>query len=535
MKKDTTALKTYLYPMVSKSLETNNKKFVAAMGRFVQARASSLYDTGPFDRIFFGKDDIDDFFKSIGFTEQDVINKALSKTFYWDIPFKPIAAKDPFTVTMMMIIRYLIEKNNTKELEQACIYLAFSGKFYPSLHYNSYRKVCPSEHRAVMDYVINNRLSQKFDLKNQGSLFGAINSLCKTWISTYKGKIKSASDEDIAYCIEQLHNRIKSFMVNIAREYYKAYDNKEYLNFESDSFDKDNFRLTDSDATIAERAVEKSMDSFISKGVNYKFCTMCADQNIKKDEIKFIIESILDNNENLDDLKTVTRILICDFMAHNSSKDIRGIDFLAYSIKAKPNVKDENIIKMKSIILNWLDENSAQYRKRKSREATANSYYKAILQYIALTISAANKGYGGVNESTDLNINTLPITKEAIKDGNRLIIKNHGEIIAKLDWYDYDIDNFDWVLISDIDTKANYRRKGLATKLINKAYEEIINTTHKGIYLFVKADNDNAIKLYKKLHFKYVKEYNSNNTKYIIMAKGPTNISQLKRMEYATE
>ena len=389
--KDTTALKTYLYPMVSKSLPTNDKKYKACIGRFIQARASSLYDTGPFDRIYFGQDEINAFFTTMGFTDKDVIDKALSKTFYWDIPFKPIAAKDPFTVTMMMVIRYFIIKGNQKELEQSCTYLAFSGKFYPSLHYGSFPLSCPSEHRPVMDYVINNRLSQKFDLKSTGSLFGAVDSICKTWVNTYRSKIKDGSDDDIAYCIEQLHNRIKSFMVNIAKEYYDAYDNKEYLNYEVDSVDADNFHLVDTDSTIAERSTEKTMTSFTSKGVDYKICSMCADQNIKKDEVKFIMESILSNNENLADLKTVVSILICDFIANSGSKDIRTIDFIAYSIKAKPNVKDQNLLRMKDIITSWLDENSAQYRKRKSRIATANSYYKAILQYITLTINKANK------------------------------------------------------------------------------------------------------------------------------------------------
>lgn len=389
--KITSSLKTNLYPMIETSMEKNLKSYKVCFGRFIESRASSLYDSGPFDRIYFGENDIKDFFDSIKINEKDVIDKALSKTYYWDIPFKPIAAKDPFTVTSMMIIRYFIMKNKIKELEVASMYLAFSGKFYPSLHYNSFPLACPSEHRQVMDFVINNRLSQKFDLKSEGSLYGAIKSVCNTWITTYKGKIRSGSDEDIAYCIEQLHNRIKSFMKNIAKEYYDAYDKKEYFNYEVDSVVGDNFHLVDSDSTVAERYVEKTMTMFTSKGVDYRICGMCADQNIKKDEVKFIMESILNNKENLVNLKKVISILICDYMANNKIKEVNGIDFIAYSIKAKPNVKDKNLLDMKDIILSWLDENSDQYRKRKSRQATANSYYKSILQYITLSINKANK------------------------------------------------------------------------------------------------------------------------------------------------
>jgi hypothetical protein len=45
----------------------------------------------------------------------------------------------------------------------------------------------------------------------------------------------------------------------------------------------------------------------------------------------------------------------------------------------------------KEIIEMWLDKNSPQYRKRKSREATKNSYYKSILTYYALVINKACK------------------------------------------------------------------------------------------------------------------------------------------------
>ena len=56
----------------------------------------------------------------------------------------------------------------------------------------------------------------------------------------------------------------------------------------------------------------------------------------------------------------------------------------------KPNTKDEYIIELKETILKWLDENSPNYRRRKNRKATAISYYKSILTYITLCISAAN-------------------------------------------------------------------------------------------------------------------------------------------------
>ena len=37
--------------------------------------------------------------------------------------------------------------------------------------------------------------------------------------------------------------------------------------------------------------------------------------------------------------------------------------------------------------MNWLDENSPNYRRRKSREATANSYIRSVTMYFTLVIN----------------------------------------------------------------------------------------------------------------------------------------------------
>ena len=78
-------------------------------------------------------------------------------------------------------------------------------------------------------------------------------------------------------------------------------------------------------------------------------------------------------------------------MRNYPNKSVGSVDFIANSIKMKPNTKDAYILEMKKIILNWLDENSPNYRRRKSRVATAISYYKAVLMYLVLAISYSAK------------------------------------------------------------------------------------------------------------------------------------------------
>ena len=386
------ALVSGVYPMVSDSLSKNLAKYKNNIQKFMTVRSKDLYDIAPFSRIYWTADDITSFYTVMGFKESDV-KIHIDKTYYaGEAAFNPRCAKDPFTIAQLMCVRYFFMKKMTKELELACIYLAFSGSFYPSIHYGSFPKVQPSEYRHIMEYVVNNELSQKFDLKREGSVIGAVRSISNTWIDSYSDLLKRCSDEDVVYLLQQLHNRIKSFMKNIAELYYKIYDDKDkYISYASDSASEEDFRVADSDSLRAERYTTASMNYIVTHGINYKFCKMASDSNIKTDEIKSIIETIQSDNTNLALIKEFINIIITQYFANSKSKDITSLDFITMAIAAKPNTKDPNLVRQKEIIEELLDENSPQYARRKSRLATKNSYHRALITYYTLVVNTANK------------------------------------------------------------------------------------------------------------------------------------------------
>ncbi len=388
--KVTTVAVDKIYPLVEKSLSKNTAKYKRNIQQFFEARSKELYDTAPYTRMLFGEKEVNDFFKSIDIKKEE-ITECLKDTYYWDIPFSPKSAKDEMTMTMMMIIRYFLLKGDQKNMELSSIYLAFSGPFYPSIHYGSFPKVQPNEYRHIMEHVVNNMLTMKYDLKKEGSVFGAIKSICKTWLNTYKSILRNPDDEENAELIKQLHGRIKSFMKNIATLYYDAYENKMYLTFDSDSADEDTFRLADNDSLKSERYVENAMNFINNNNVDYYLCKLASDQNVKINEVKSIIETIQDDKQSISEIKELFRLIVSDYMQSSRDKNPASIEFVSYSIKAKPNTKNKSIIREKEIIEGWLDEKSPQYRKRKSRTATKSSYYQSVLTYYVLVINKANK------------------------------------------------------------------------------------------------------------------------------------------------
>lgn len=389
---DSNILIKKLYPVIEKALDKNDSKFRANIAKFINDRHDLLFDIAPYDRIYFNQTDVDNMFKSLGLKEQDITN-IMKNCFFWEIPYNPQCVKEPYVMTLMMCIRYYLIHSKQKNAELATIYLAFSGKFYASIHGLCFPTVPPSKYKSVMDYVVNNMLSGKFDLKKEGSVFGAVKSLCITWLNTYGDKlVKNPSDKDICDLVNQLRDRLKSFMKNIMELYMEAYENRNYLNYETDNLDSDKFRLTDNDAAVAARITENTMNFLTSTTVSLDICNKCKDQNVKSVEIKDIMESILSDNNNLHDIRRVVNIFICDFMENYPGTRVGSIEFVSYSIKAKPNTKSDILLEQKQTILKWLDENSPQYRKRKSRKATAISYYRSISMYLVLVIhKVANK------------------------------------------------------------------------------------------------------------------------------------------------
>ena len=381
-----------IYPVVEASLSksANVTAYKKNIENFIKARSTDLYDTVPMRRIPFLQDDIDDFFRAVKI-DKNQITDFLSQTYYWNMNFNPRAAKDEFTMTMMMVIRFFILKNRSKDAEISAIYLAFSGKFYPSIHSQKW-KIAPEQYRYVMEYVLNNVLTMKYDLKREGSVFGAVRSICMTWLNTYRSKFRNPDDEDVADMIQQLHGRIKSFLGNIASAYYDAYAKKDvWFTYSSDSNDQETYRVADSDSLLAERCVENAMNMIASRQVNYRLCRYASDKNVKTDEIKSIIESIQEDSDNLPLIRELYQLIVAEYFNESKDKDVSSYDFIAKTIVAKPNTKNKNILRQKQIIEDFLNENSPSYRKRKSREATRSSYHRSILTYYVLVMNEANK------------------------------------------------------------------------------------------------------------------------------------------------
>lgn len=392
---DTSAILDKVYPIVEKAISTRLPLWKKALSNFMQKRSASLFDIAPCDRIYYTDIDREELFQALGIGIHEITN-GIRDTYYYSIgAFKPSQAKDETTIVCICLVRYFLLKQMQKELELAMIYLAFSGKFYPSIHYGFFKTVAPAKYRHIMEYVVNHKLNNKYDLKKYGTIIATVKSINETWVEAYKHEFKSFVDEEICYVIDQLHNRLKSFVKNIASLYYEAYENKEYITYDKDSLPEEGdsalYHLTTNDSFKLQMYVENTMTKINTSQVDYSICKSCSDANVKTEEVKSIIETILNNKDNLLKVREYITLTIACFLEESEVKEINSAKFLTYAIKPKPNTKNPAILRSKEIMDELLDDNSIGFRKRKHRNATRQSYYAAFCTYFAIIAIRANR------------------------------------------------------------------------------------------------------------------------------------------------
>ena len=388
--KKTAIIAQKVYPLVEAKISKRTSQVKACIGSFITKNYSFLYATAPFDRYLFGVDEFNAFWKAIDMTEKEV-DDAMKDCYFYNIPdFNPRAAKSPFVAAVLMCIRYFLKKKDTKNAELMTIYLAFSGQFYVSIHSGMFKYKVNKE---AMEYVVNYKMNDKFELKKAGNVYNAISGIALTWMTSYAKDITGNDFDDDEYrlVIQQLHDREKSFLKNISRLYHEARENDEYMNYTVDNRDPENYKLNDNNSSRNDKYVEATVNLMTTTEIDYKFCGMVADQNVKKDEVKAIMSSIFHNKENIPELREAVDIIISDYQKAYPNESIHSTKFLTYAMTTKPNSKDKNMVRLREIIIDWLNANSVDYVRRKSRKGTAVSYYKMVLKMIVLYINKATR------------------------------------------------------------------------------------------------------------------------------------------------
>lgn len=372
-----------LYPLVAKGLskKENTDKLKAAIAKYIDHNIERLSTIGPVHRTIFSEADMAKLYDATEVPTDQIKKIVTSSTVIkgqWKI------MNNIFNPTISMALRFYTLAKNNDMVKLLQIYLMLS--MYPSLHYKYFRVAEPNE--AIMNYTINN-LSSKFKIRQEGgSIYKALLSTTEVCYTTNESKVIRGTDKDIVDFIMDEKTRLNSLIKKIANEYYKNYEDKKYMNLDSDSLDEDNYHETDSNIFAVERITNNVTMKLIVDGPNMKLVDISAKIcKVSVSELRNYVNSMVISDKR-NDIRVIIESILYLYI-YGDQKDIRNInsnDFLLYCLEMykKSNTTDENIIKIKKILDSWL-EDLGTYKKTQ-RNATINSFRKALLVFFVLSI-----------------------------------------------------------------------------------------------------------------------------------------------------
>ena len=375
-----------LYPLVEKALsdKKNVKEIEKIIMKFIDKNHEALSAIGPVSQIMFTDKDRDPIYKIVGITpEMERAVKKKSK----DIANSGNIIGRPFNLTMAMIVRYFALHKNEDMLKLTVLYMGLSS--YHNKYYK-YFKFKPNE--QVMAYTINN-LSNKYKIKQTGNLLNAITETYHGAFLLHRKDIERGDDKDIVAFILSMDSRINSFLKRICNEFMKNHKSGNYIEYEVEDNDPENFKMASSSTQSISVLAEKVATRLIIEGPPINLVTTSAkNNNVSVNELRNYLSKII-VGEKRDEVKNMIEhiLFLYLFDRKNKLEDINNVKFISYCtwVYRQSNTINENIVRIKKILDKWLEE--AEIFKKTQRLATINDFRRAIYIFFVLAISYYNK------------------------------------------------------------------------------------------------------------------------------------------------
>jgi hypothetical protein len=295
-----------------------------------------------------------------------------------------VNASNPFNILLFLMIRYFHINKLEAERKSASIYLILS--MYPSIH-AKYFKFEPNEN--IMSFTVNS-LSNKYKIKQQGTLLATLVDMVEIADNHYKNIIVRGNDKDIADYISAVKTRLNQFMKNITTEFMKQHASGRYLNYDTDNEDPDNFSVADNNSLVIDRISTSVSTNLAVKGPDQKSVMLSAKMNkISVNDLRSTMNSICRDKVNRPKIREIISCILYEFLftGQYSEQDIYDMKFTLYSsvIYKRSNTTRSNIVRIKNILDFWIKEYSSIYKKS-NLVSTLNQFRRAIFIFFIFTV-----------------------------------------------------------------------------------------------------------------------------------------------------
>jgi hypothetical protein len=359
-----------------------------AIRKYADSHSSLLLSTDLSNRLIFSESDKKILYDVTGLTAKDVTS-AIKKSPVIKPTWK--VANNPFYILSILVMIYFARNNKNKELDAITVYMSYV--LYTTSHKASF-KYLPN--KQIMDYTINN-LSNRYILKQVGSVQGVIEHTVLNAIhGRFESELKDGSDDNIRNILSALETRISSVLKYIATEFYKNYEDKNFLFHEEEDTSEENYHLSDNNSFKINKITTLVTTSIVSEGFDQqtiikRSINLNAGASAKKLEpmLRTIIEQDMQSIPEL-----ISNIITLFIYKGNSINDIRTMKFVSESLQIyKSNSQDDITFKIKEKLLHWINITAEKYgRNFISRGKTSlDTYRRAIYTCFIFKILECSK------------------------------------------------------------------------------------------------------------------------------------------------
>lgn len=393
-----------LYPKIAAVLGTTqgDRKFKQLVGQYMDRNSEKLHTPGPTYLIPFTAAEKAQYAALFGFEyklhgsikeqkikipEVDSLIDEVVSSLGNKSDFKLLKGNQIFWI-FYCCIRFYHLKKDQKGLNTALAIYALAD--YPAVFSLFFRY---GADEAVMQYTIDN-LTEKFIIKQQGNIFGALFVSITNTYNFLKPYMKDGSDKELIRWIQRIRNDQKSMIKKICDQYMKNHAAGLRVSLTKDTFsDEVRVDVDEQNKTSTVEAVGRKVTlKLLTQDINLKLVTMVSKiSSVSVSECRFYIAKIL-TDKYTDEIQRFIESLIFLYLydENRNVEDINSKHFLHWSEETfrKTNANNDNIRRIKETLNKWAKEIGVHDKYK--RDASRVSYKKAIFFYFIFCIQAYN-------------------------------------------------------------------------------------------------------------------------------------------------
>ena len=335
----------------------------------------------PGEQVFFGSDSADTdrtkAFEITGMT-QEAFKQTLKDCPTVDA--KWVIANKPFNWLMAMSIKWYAEKGKEEDTKMAVLYLAVS--LYATLQFKYFRRFYQPN---VMAYAVNS-LSDKFTLKQEGTMLKAITSIAWKSHQKYLPLLRSGSDKDLFTYFVSMWSRLNGMVKGLKSHYEEVKASGAYLNQSRETYDDGEHAVRETDGGRVTSISDRVTEAFGGEAIPPRLIDLAAQMaDCPRQNLLTAVGEI--REAGLEPVREIFRLILeLYFEERNEGQEgirTRGFIGYAHAVYVRSNTKDGRVERAKQILDSLLAQSSPQYL-RTNREATKSAFRKGLYLLLVL-------------------------------------------------------------------------------------------------------------------------------------------------------